>query len=1065
MAPSTARRHLARGLFFLSVLCCAAGRAHAQGVPALDQFLCLRAAPARHVDRSLRFTARKEVAVRDRVTGGAVKLDVKKAAGLCVPADAPGATLHDAVTHLEWYAGGLSRTRPTQPKPVVADQRVTNRFGADEFEVKTLNGLFVPTGAVFDPQSAPATALGAVDHFTCWSTARTGGLRSQPASDTPVQLATALGTLLIDVRAPTELCFPADTNGNEPTAPTHPEVLACYTAKLTRTKPPQADPFPHDVAATNHFGTEQLTAKATLAFCVPSQASDVGASPTPVGTKTPTPTPTVTPPPDFSLRVNPASQTVNVGESAHFTATAVFKNGDTQDFTERVVWSSGSDAAEAPNVVGDRGRIDAVDVGSAVVSVFDEATGVASTDTGDDGLLTVNGTLERIELLPTEATRGKGESIRLRATGHFAGGYTHDIAGRLIYASNNPAVVTAPTSADPVNHSRVLAVGEGTATISAADPASGLTSTQTNDDVALTVLPPLESCSIIDSPYYGWSFILGDEHQFTARGYYAGDFERNVTQQVIWASSAPDVVEAPNRDGDRSRVITTGPGQALITATDSVTGTLCDNSASVIVGAPGAMYLVYDAPPASNRPIRAGKTRRVAVRQYFPPAFFSKNVTEKMVFETGDPSILQALNTPGDRGLLLGVGSGTTSVIGRDPTTGNTTQPLYFRVLDGLTRVIARPYKNRRVIINVGEYVPVTPIGVFPDGEAALDYSDVTLLSSNPTVVATQLFPHAVGPGSATVSVVDNATGISSDAFGDSLEVGVRGPLQSITVIPPLARTRVGVRIGFGALAHYVGGVSEIMTTAFDFSSSDPAVAVVPSSSSFWDRSVANPIAGGTTVIDATDPKTGISSADSGGGSTLTVVGPLQRLTVSPSTATRSLGRSFSFTATGRDADGREINLTQQVEWVSSAESVAVAPNDPENRSRIDSVGLGTTTISAHDSVEGVTSTATGDDATFVVEGVLESLTLAAEQTQIPVNGVTQLTATGHLVGGATINLTQEVEYTSSDPTVAQADNPPGDRSRILALKPGTAVISARNPSTGIVTAPGATVTLTVVAP
>ena len=76
-----------------------------------------------------------------------------------------------------------------------------------------------------------------------------------------------------------------------------------------------------------------------------------------------------------------------------------------------------------------------------------------------------------------------------------------------------------------------------------------------------------------------------------------------------------------------------------------------------------------------------------------------------------------------------------------------------------------------------------------------------------------------------------------------------------------------------------------------------------------------------------------------------------------------------------------------------------------------------------------------------------------------------QLTATGHLVGGATINLTQQVEYSSGNPTVAKAENPPGDRSRILTLAPGTAVISARDPGTGIVTTATGTLTLTVVAP
>ena len=75
------------------------------------------------------------------------------------------------------------------------------------------------------------------------------------------------------------------------------------------------------------------------------------------------------------------------------------------------------------------------------------------------------------------------------------------------------------------------------------------------------------------------------------------------------------------------------------------------------------------------------------------------------------------------------------------------------------------------------------------------------------------------------------------------------------------------------------------------------------------------------------------------------------------------------------------------------------------------------------------------------------------------------MTAIGHLVGGSAVNLTQEVEYTSSDPTVARAENTPGDRSRVTALAPGTAIISAFDPGNGKITAPAGKVTLTVTAP
>src|SRR6185295_8012384 len=57
---------------------------------------------------------------------------------------------------------------------------------------------------------------------------------------------------------------------------------------------------------------------------------------------------------------------------------------------------------------------------------------------------------------------------------------------------------------------------------------------------------------------------------------------------------------------------------------------------------------------------------------------------------------------------------------------------------------------------------------------------------------------------------------------------------------------------------------------------------------------------------------------------------------------------------------------------------------------------------------------------------------------------------TATLDNGATKIVTQQVVYTSSDPTVAEATNQDGNRSLVKALKPGVATISARHPDTGV---------------
>jgi uncharacterized protein YjdB len=1045
----------------------AAGEVCAQPSPSLDEYLCLRGATTRHVERTLGFAPQSGLAVRDRLIAAAsaepTKIDLRKPLGLCLPAGAPAAPLVDAATHLEVYAARLSRTRPPQPRLVSEPQRVTNRFGSDELRLKSMEEVLVPSAAMFDPPPAPSSVPGTIDDFTCYAAEPAAGLRGQPVATSPLTLASGIGTLQYDLRAPVRLCFPADLGGDDPSAPAHPNALACYRAKLARTRPPQSNPFPRFVATANRFGSERLTLTTTIEFCVPSLVQSVNATPTPQRTAVPTPTPTLTPPPGFNLRVAPASATVDMGESAHFTATAVFLNGDMEDFTERVLWKSSTGAALAPNEPGDRGRIDAADGGSTVISVLDEATGVTSTATGGDAILGVNWTLERIELLPTTATRGKGESIRLRATGHFAGGVTRAIADRLVYASNAPGVVSPTNDSDSADHSRAVALAEGSAVLSATDPLSGITSTASGDDVTMTVVGPLERCAVLQGSI---GFGVGSFYQFTAHGFYPGGFERVVTQQVAWGSDDPTTVSAPNGDGDRSRVIAIAPGEAHITATDTVTGLVCEGRPTVTVATPTAL-LLQPPDPLAWRPMRAGRSWHAIAIERFTPSFEKKYVTERVVFASSDPSIVTAPNVAGDRGRLDAVGSGTASIVATDPVSGLVSQPIYLRALDGLTRVEVP--SAQFTLFDVGATFFTYATGEFADGLASLSGEDVTFTSDNPAVaeVAAQgpsWLVHALAPGQATISATDNLTGISSDAFGASMRLGVRGPIERIVLIPPLVTRRVGEAHPFAALVYYAGGASELATQQLVYSSSAPDVAVA--TNDYYVRGRVDAVAGGTAMITATDPVSGVSSTDSGGSARLTVVGPLSRVRVQPSYVTRSYGRAFSFTAIGTDAGGREVNVTQDVIWSSSDPVVAVAPNTEGNRSRIQSHAIGTTTISAFDPQDDVSSAGSNDDATFVVDGFLSAIVLSTEKTQLAVGEVIQLTATGYLSRrNETINLTQEVEYSSNNPSILEAQNTPGDRSRILALKPGVAVISARDPATGVVTNTNGKVTLVVTGP
>ena len=211
----------------------------------------------------------------------------------------------------------------------------------------------------------------------------------------------------------------------------------------------------------------------------------------------------------------------------------------------------------------------------------------------------------------------------------------------------------------------------------------------------------------------------------------------------------------------------------------------------------------------------------------------------------------------------------------------------------------------------------------------------------------------------ALLAALANATACRSGSDAES------GRLERITLAPREARRSVGDPQRLTATGHYSGGATKNLTQRVEYSSSDPAIAGTANVKG--DRSRIDLLAPGTVVISATDPKTGVSSHATGGDATLVVLGKLERITLSPSAFTRTVGQTQRLTATGHYAGGATRNLTQHVTYRSSNPEVVAAPNAAGDKSRLDVVGTGTATISALDAASGVASTIDGGDVTVTV--------------------------------------------------------------------------------------------------
>jgi Bacterial Ig-like domain (group 2) len=179
-----------------------------------------------------------------------------------------------------------------------------------------------------------------------------------------------------------------------------------------------------------------------------------------------------------------------------------------------------------------------------------------------------------------------------------------------------------------------------------------------------------------------------------------------------------------------------------------------------------------------------------------------------------------------------------------------------------------------------------------------------------------------------------------------------------------------------------------------------------------------------------------------------------------------SVGEFANFTATGHYDNGVTKNITQKVDYTSSDPTVAEAPNEMDNKGKVNGVAPGVVTISATDPMTGISSNdAGGVNGMLTVQGALQSIVLGPLDKNVFVGGFVTYTATGNLSDGNTKNLTQKVVYASSDTSVAMCPNAEGNKSRVEAVGVGVAIISATDPVTQIATDAAGSGTLTVRVP
>ncbi len=172
----------------------------------------------------------------------------------------------------------------------------------------------------------------------------------------------------------------------------------------------------------------------------------------------------------IQIEIDSPETNIAAGYSIQISATGIFSDGSQQNITESVTWeSSDINLASINNESGSKGLMMGITAGDTVtISATDPTTSLT-----DETELTITmAVLESISISPIDASISLGDIKEYTSTGTFSDGSQQNITGSVTWTSSNNDVTTI--SNDPPNTGKATSLNEGTVTITATYPSSGI---------------------------------------------------------------------------------------------------------------------------------------------------------------------------------------------------------------------------------------------------------------------------------------------------------------------------------------------------------------------------------------------------------------------------------------------------------------------------------------------------------------------------------------------------------------------------------------------------------------
>ncbi|WP_370307466.1 beta strand repeat-containing protein [Sinimarinibacterium flocculans] len=762
---------------------------------------------------------------------------------------------------------------------------------------------------------------------------------------------------------------------------------------------------------------------------------------------------TVGAPVAIRLEVTPATLSLPNGTTQPMVATAVYSDNSTQNVTAQASWTSSAPGVVAVGDSGaEKGRVTAVAASATPATIT-----AALEELEDTAEVTVSdAVLEEIQVTPADAQVPAGTTRQFTATGVYSDSSTQDLTGTVQWSSSDEQVATINASG---LLSAVAASTEPVTLTATAGSISGTTDVTVTSGVLQAIWISPDSASI---PRYGF------KARFRAIGTYSDGATADLTEQVVWSTTAAaGVATISNNAGSRGVATsgnTTGSGDvtAAFNNITSIPATLTVTSAAL-----QSIELQADADPEpeTTLALALGSARNLRAIGVFSTgggflggsSSSRQDITDSVTWSSCVPdedpceladNVATVSNATASKGRLVTQSPGA-AVIGasitvNDGTTSTTrSSSLRLTVTDAVLQSLEVTPASRT--LPGGFRAPFTARGTFTDGSVSDVTGGATWVTSNSNVVTISNVAGEQGvakggaAGSATVTAKWPSTAVEASA---SVTV-TNDTLTGIAVTPANQTIKQGQTSAYTATGQFAGGgtlditrfngvtwsVSDSSVAAFGLDGADPNVAIGRAQ-------------GGPITVTARKTPPGSTTAVTGT-TNLTVAGyALRRVFIVPkkdagcsatAAAYEPMPRGYTrdFLACAEFYNDTVEDVTASATWSTQASALVTVGNGAANK------GVATTAttatileqgvIRAQHTVDGIT-----EAGSYTVRIVpVDDLVIEADPdptASLPAGSVVQFTALATFEGNSDVDVTEQATWVSSKASVATVSNVAGRR-------------------------------------